>query len=771
MATVYLAHDLKHDRRVALKVLEPSVAATLGPERFLREIQVTARLDHPNIVPVFDSGEDGGRLWYTMPYVRGETLREQLQREGPLAVEDALRYAREVAEALDCAHRQGIIHRDIKPENVLLADGHARVADFGVARAIEVAAGRGLTQTGLAVGTPAYMSPEQAMGGPVDARSDVYALGCVLYEMLAGEPPYTGPTAQAVIAKRLSEPVPHVGTLRQVPPRIEAAVSRALARNPADRFAGAGEFAAALGAESASPRPSSRVSTRRRELILAAGALLLAAATGYAVLHRRGGGPAAGRPGETSRTAGYAASIAILPFVTVGNDSSAEYFSEGMTDEIITQLAQIPGLKVISRISAVALKDRHLTLPQIAETLGVQHVVEGTMRRSGDSIRVNVQLMDARRDEHLWAASYDRPLRAVFGLQEEIAREVSSRLLGPGEQPRPRGSGSRAGQTGAYDAYLEGKYWLQRRTPEGFERALELLERAIREDSSFAPAYASLSSLYSLCIAHLGCSSSIEPDTGMRRAISLADRAVNLDPGLADGYAARGYAEVALYGLKDVALADLEHSLQLRPNSGEFRVWYAIALASVGRFAEAMAAARTAADLDPLAPAVHTGYAGAAIIAQRYDLALTESRRAERLEPTMLTPLRWSALALLLMGRPEECAVPAYRRATPLWAACLRAVGRGREAATVMDSLERAWRPRTYAIATDIAKYHALGGDAAGAAKWLERSRNIQNWLLPSAIFDRVRDAPEFRQAIERMDQWHRAEFDLARWRQPRPQD
>jgi TolB-like protein len=455
----------------------------------------------------------------------------------------------------------------------------------------------------------------------------------------------------------------------------------------------------------------------------------------------------------------------------VGNDSSAEYFSEGMTDEIITQLAQIPGLKVISRLSAVAVKDRNLTLPQIAETLGVQHVVEGTLRRSGDSVRVNVQLVDARRDAHLWAASYNRPLRTVFGLQEEIAQEVSSRLLGPGEQPRPRAPGSRAGETGAYDAYLEGKYWLQRRTTEGFERALALLERAIQQDSNFAPAYAALSSVYSLCTAHLGCPTSIEPDTGLRRAISLADRSVSLDPGLADGFAARGYAEVALYGLKDLGLEDLEHSLKLRPNSGEFQVWYAIALASVGRFEEAMAAARTASILDPLAPAVHTGYAGAAIIARQYDLALTESRRAERLEPTMLTPFRWSALALLLAGRPEECAVPQYHRTTPLWAACMRAIGREREAAAVMDSVERAWSPRTYAIATDIAKYYALGGDAAGAAEWYERSRNIQNWLLPSAIFDRVRDASEFRQAIDRMDQRHRAEFAQARWRRPRPQD
>ncbi len=757
MATVFLAHDLKHDRPVALKVLDPEVAVTVGPERFLREIQVTARLDHPNILPVFDSGEDGGRLWYTMPYVQGETLRGRLRAEGTLSLEDALRLTREVADALECANRRGIIHRDIKPENILLTEGHARVADFGVARAIE-AAGPGLTRTGLAVGTPAYMSPEQSTGNPVDARSDVYALGCVLYEMLAGEPPYTGPTAQAVIAKRLTEPVPHLGTLRPVPPAVEAAVTRALARSPADRFARASELAAALTAE-----PGTRPA-RRRGPLLVAGLLLLAAAS-YAALQWRGRlQPTSAGP---NRPGGYEASIAILPSAAVGNDSTGEYFSEGMTDEIITQLAQIPGLKVISRISVVALKDRSLTLPQIAETLGVRHVVEGTVRRRGDSVRVNVQLMDARSDAHLWAASYDRPLLAVFGLQEEIAREVSGRLLGAVERPRPRGSASRAGETEAYDAYLEGKYWLQRRTPEGFERARGLLERAVRLDSSFAPAYAALSSLHSLCTAHLACPASIEPGSEPRRAVTLADRAIMLDQGLADGYAARGYAEVTLFGLTDAAIADLERGLRLRPNSGEFQVWYAIALASAGRFDEALAAARTAAVLDPLAPAVHTGYAGVAIIARQYDLALTESRRAELLEPTMLTPVRWTAIALLLMGRAEECAQPAYRRAAPLWAACLRAAGRPRQAAAVMDSLERGWTPRTYAIATDIAKYYALAGDATAAAKWYERSQDIQNWLLPSAVYDSVRKSPEFRQALARMEQRHREEFDLARWRQP----
>ena len=273
MATVFLAHDLQHDRPVALKVLHPELAATLGPERFQREIRTTARLQHPHILPVLDSGEAAGQLWYTMPYVEGESLRDRLRREGQLPLDDALQIAREVADALGYAHSQGIVHRDIKPENILLSRGHALVADFGIARAVQVADAEHLTVTGLAVGTPAYMSPEQADGASsVDGRSDLYSLGCVLYEMLTGEVPYTGRTPQAVIAKRVLEPLPHVRTLRaSVPEAVEQAINRALAVTPADRFATAAEFAVALaqrltdpGSTSTPTAPQPTAGRRRR---------------------------------------------------------------------------------------------------------------------------------------------------------------------------------------------------------------------------------------------------------------------------------------------------------------------------------------------------------------------------------------------------------------------------------------------------------------------------------------------------------------------------
>jgi eukaryotic-like serine/threonine-protein kinase len=285
MATIYLAYDLRHDRDVALKVMHPEVAAALGPERFLREIRISARLDHPHILTLIDSGQTDGVLWYVLPYVRGESLRAKLAREKQLSVEEAIRIATQVASALDYAHRHGIIHRDIKPENILLHEGEAVVADFGIALAVREAGGERLTETGLSLGTPHYMSPEQATGSrEPDPRSDLYSLGAVVYEMLTGEPPHTGPTAQAVIAKLLSERPTRIRTVRaDVPDHIEAAVAKALAKVPADRFASASEFATALGR----PGTGGMARRRRRVAVVAAGigVVILMLAAGLTVRH------------------------------------------------------------------------------------------------------------------------------------------------------------------------------------------------------------------------------------------------------------------------------------------------------------------------------------------------------------------------------------------------------------------------------------------------------------------------------------------------------
>ena len=344
MATVYLAHDLKHDRQVALKVLHPELAASLGPERFLREIKVAARLNHPHIVPLHDSGQAGDLLYYVMPYVDGESLRQRLIREKRLPLDEALEIARDVAAALDYAHRQGVVHRDIKPENVMMHEGEALVTDFGIAKAVTAAANENLTQTGSAVGTPAYMSPEQAAGeSELDGRSDVYSLGCMVYEMLSGSAPFTGSTAQAVITKRFTETPPSIRAARaNIPEAVDTAVTRSLARVPAERYATAAQFGQALAIHGSTP-PGHQPTTVVPQAVAAA------------------------------------KSIAVLPFADMSSRRDQEYFCEGMAEEIINALSKIQALQVASRTSAFAFKGKNEDIGEIGRKLKVATVLEGSV--------------------------------------------------------------------------------------------------------------------------------------------------------------------------------------------------------------------------------------------------------------------------------------------------------------------------------------------------------------------------------------------------------
>src|SRR5881409_2718114 len=382
MATVYLADDLKHRRKVAAKVLRPELASVIGPDRFLREIEIAAKLNHPHILALYDSGRADEFLFYVMPYVKGQSLRHRLHREKPLPIEEAIAVTRDAALALDHAHAQGVIHRDVKPENILLYEGEAMVADFGIALAVSGTAGR-LTERGVWVGTPEYMSPEQALGEEsLDARSDVYSLGCVLYELLAGEPPYTGPTAQAVIAKRLAGPAPGVRRLRAtVPGGVEQALLKALATVPADRFVSAAAFAEAL-TQPRAVRPTPR-------------------------------------------------SIAVLPFTNLSPDAENEYFADGITEDVIAQLSKIRALKVISSTSVMPLKKREQSLREIGARLEVAAVLEGSVRRDGDRVRIVAQLIDAETDH--------RQLTDIFMIQTDVALRIAAALraeLSPDERSR-----------------------------------------------------------------------------------------------------------------------------------------------------------------------------------------------------------------------------------------------------------------------------------------------------------------------------------------------
>ena len=423
MATVYLARDLKHDRDVAVKVMRPELVAVLGATRFLQEIRIAANLQHPHIVPLFDSGTVDDIFFYVMPYVDGESLRRRLEREPQLPLDEAIALTTAVAGALDYAHRHDIVHRDIKPENILLHDGHPMVADFGIALAVSKADATRLTGSGVSVGTPAYMSPEQAAADSnLDGRSDQYSLACVCYEMLSGEPVFTGPTAQAVIAKQLSGAIPRLTTVRNVSDSLEHAVTRALAKAPADRFPTVRAFADALTVPVA---PSWRpFGTPRRRVALAAVAVVLVlGAVGAARLWRSvHGGDAAG---------GGIWSIAVLPLANVGGDPRDEYFSDGMTDELMAALSRVPGLRVASRTSSYVFKGkRNVNVRQIANRLNVGAVLEGSVQRDGSRMRINTQLTNVADGLSLWSARYERNNKDVFQVEDEIS-QAAVRALTP----------------------------------------------------------------------------------------------------------------------------------------------------------------------------------------------------------------------------------------------------------------------------------------------------------------------------------------------------
>jgi serine/threonine protein kinase/tetratricopeptide (TPR) repeat protein len=595
MATVYLADDLKHRRQVAIKVVHPELGSLLGPDRFSREIQIAASLNHPHILALYDSGVAEGLLFYVMPYVRGESLRQKLSRETQLSIDESVGIVRQVASALDHAHGHGLIHRDVKPENILLHEGEAMVTDFGIALVIGGAAGPGtrgagggsvteerLTEAGIALGTAEYMSPEQAAGeSELDARTDVYSLACVLYELLAGEPPYTGPTAQAVIAKRFIDPVPRVRRIRPaVPAAVEQTLMKALARVAADRFSSAGAFADAL--------------TKPLD--------------------------------ESDRLP----SVAVLPFLNLSTDPENEFFADGITEDVIAQLSKIGALKVMSRTSVMPFKKREQSLREIGAALGVATLLDGSVRRAGNRVRIIAQLIDGETDRHLWAETYDRELTDIFAIQTDVALHIAAALeaeLSPEERSRIRKQPTRNVQ--AYQQYLLAKHCISRWTQEGTEQGIQHLEQAVAMDPTYALAYVAMAHTYTLL--GTGIAGDLHPDEAFRRAKTSVAKAMELDPGLAEAHAVLAFVRFVCDFDWTGAENEFRRAIELDPNSGETYDSYGLMLAGMERYDEAIEVQRRAHELDPLTHRLDL--ATTFLRAGRYDEALEIASRVNRQDP------------------------------------------------------------------------------------------------------------------------------------------
>jgi eukaryotic-like serine/threonine-protein kinase len=772
MATVYLARDVKHERPVALKVLHPELAAGLGHERFLREIRIEANLQHPHILPLHDSGEARaepddatGLLYYVMPYVEGESLRQRLSRDGRLPVAEGLRIVGDVGEALAYAHARGVIHRDVKPENILLSGGHAMVADFGIAKAVEVAGDANLTETGWGMGTPAYMSPEQIAGGKVDGRSDVYGLACVLYEVLAGQPPFTGTNARAIFTRHQLDPVPPLDRVRSdVPQHVEQALVRALSKEPDDRFESVADFLAAIRVQHSgeplphptplSPArpdqtaPRSRPVTSRAVLVALAvvGAL---ASGGYLVAH--------GARGASGRT--LARSVAVIPIDDLDGDSSQAHVAEGLTDELITDLTRIRNLKVINRQTMVQYSRSGKTPRQVAQELGVDAIVTATMQRLGDTVHFAAQITRAGEDGTLWAETYDGTRADLLRLQREIARSVAVQLRGPlGDEEQAHLGGEGAVDPEALDFYERGRRFWNRRGKVNLLQSIQLFNQALDRDPRFALAYSGQADAY----VQLGYSV-LAPDDAFPKARSAAEKALALDSTLAEPHAALAF--VHFYYDWDWAAAEREFQIAIRRNPGYATAyeWYGLYLVAMGQFDSAVAVERTAMSLEPLSTAV----AGTASWVLYYSGRLDEARRQ------LLIALRTDstyALGQLYLARVEQAmgemapALASYRNTGVLgaWVPTVAGIGNiygvmGRRAEALgemaqLDSLERAGvyvtpygRALIWAGLGDADRSFAeLDRAVAGRSHWLVWLNRDTRWAL-------LRKDPRFKQLTRRI--------------------
>jgi serine/threonine protein kinase/Tfp pilus assembly protein PilF len=720
MATVYVAEDRRHSRQVAIKVLRGDLTAAIGAERFVREITIAARLTHPHVLPLLDSGEAAGSLYYVMPYVRGETLRQRLTREGRLSVKDALRLARELGAGLDYAHREGFLHRDVKPENVLLADGHAVIADFGIARAISQAGGGGehVTEVGLAIGTPEYMSPEQAAGDrELDARCDVYGLACVIYETLAGEPPFAGDSARAIIARHLSEQARPVRAHRpDAPAGAERALARALAKDPADRFASVAEFITALEET----------------------------------------GPAAAAPGLVGKTR----SIAVLPFVNSSADTENEYLSDGITDELINALTKVEGLRVASRTSVFALKGKPQDVRGIGALLGISVVLEGTVRKAGDRLRITAQLSAAEDGRNIWSERYDRTLDDVFAVQDEIARTIVSTLrttfLADIADPTPQ---RYTHNLEAYSLYLKGRYCWNKRSQEGVLESISFFKQAIEHDPEYALAYSGLSDAYALQVDYR----SVPVTEGYRLAREYALKALALDEALPEAHTSLAWVLHVYDWDWPGAVREYRRALELNPGFATAHHWYSFVLLVCGQAEQAVMEALTALELDPSSLSVRRGVGWLSYYTRRYDQALYHLRRAIAMNPTSEDTYRVLGLVLTQQGAYAE-AERAFREAITLSpdlsyatagvAHVLARSGRRREAEAIVAELEARARDR-YVTPVAFCIAHLGLGNVDQVFHWLERAyQDRRGWLTyvkVDPIFDPVREDPRYAAFLRRM--------------------
>ncbi len=745
MATVYLAEDLKHDRKVAIKVLRPELAAALGPERFVREIEIAAQLTHPHILMLIDSGEAEGFLYYVMPYIEGESLRERLDRQGKLSVAESIDLTDQVASALRYAHERGVVHRDIKPENILLAGDQAIVADFGIARAVQAAGRSRLTETGIALGTPAYMSPEQALGEEsIDGRSDVYSLGCVVFEMVGGRTPFEGSTPQALLAKHAVETAPALrASDSAIPVYVERAVEKALAKRPQDRFESPSAFAEALTSGTVVARVGVRRWRRRAIAGAVAGIVLVAAGAWW--LGTGAGGPTVTR-------------VALLPFENERNDPAQEFFIDGMHDALISEMGKA-GVEVIGRRSVMRYRDDVTPVRDIARELDVDAVLEGFAFREDDSVGIRVRLVDGTTEASLWSGSFGTAARDVIRLYRQITAAIAREIdLTLSPEAAARLASAPPVDPAAYEAYLNGMYHWYRLTPQDLELAEQYFERALEIDPGYALAHKGMADVW-VARQQFGIAAPAEAGPQVRAAVA---RALGADSTIAEVHyilaVLRTWTDWDWQGADEAFRAALE----LNPSYAEARAFYSHLLVFLARYDEAIQQADLAVAMDPLNSLISALSCVTLSFVDRYDEAIARCDEALRADPTQPVALDGRSIALRSSGRLDEFLANEIVRA--------RARADEEYAQVLEQGYEESGYERAMALAAEllvarsevayvppswIGDAFAEAGDVERALDWLERGEQMRDpgmpYLASTKWSEEIQTHPRFRELVRRM--------------------
>ncbi|MBI4466217.1 MAG: protein kinase [Acidobacteria bacterium] len=768
MGVVYKAEDTNLGRYVALKFLPEEFAHDRqAVERFEREARAASAIDHPNICTIYEIGDHQGKAFISMQYLEGQTLKHRIAGQ-PLGSDEVAKLGLQVAEALEAAHAKGIIHRDIKPANVFVtATGQAKVLDFGIAKLLrpvsEATATETLTQTGVAPGTLPYMAPEQLRGQVVDARADVYALGCVLYEMATGQRPFREELGPPLIDAILHQmPVAPRALNPRLVPELERIILKCLDKDADMRYQSARELkvdlcrlvtpAATVAAESPQARAWRRTVRRALPLAVIMAVTLLTAA----FLWNLGGvrERLLGPPGPPRIE-----SLAVLPLANLSGDPQQEYFADGMTEALITELSKISALSVISRTSVMRYKASDKPMPRIARELNVDGVLEGSVLREGNQVRITVQLIHGPTDKHLWAENYQRELRGVLALQSEVARAIAREIqvkVSPQEQARL--AGGHQVNPEAYELYLKGRFHWNKRTEGDLQKSIAYFQQALEKDPDFAPAYAGIADSYNV----LPIQGSLPGAEAYPKARVAALRALEIDDTLTEAHAALAWVNWRYNWDWAGAESEFKRALELQPSSGHVHHWYALYLTVLNRTEEALREIKRARELDPLSLIINANVAWVYYYARQYDQALRECQKALEMDANFPQARTYLGLIYAAKGMHQE-AIAEFQKAIALAGArppsYLGALGyayaRAGNKAEAQKLLNELLEQKPVPL-LPVAQIYAGLGQKQEALAWLERAYEVRGssieFINISPSVDPLRGDPRFQDLLRRMN-------------------